>query len=543
MHTYYAITIGPIFKTLGLARKTRELWAASYLFSYLMKKIVLALKAKNTTILLPYAEDCITIGENEVNLFEGKYGAGIFPDRCIFHTDKTLTEVDQIVSMVKSEFIAQIIKHSEAHVTQFDVDCAERYFENYFQICLVSKKLKDNLQTNEIVGHMYDALDAVELQRQIAPPENQAFLSNFLSKASFKKGKDHSFLMQASEELTENENVRFESVIEIATKDLHGEINNYKETFSFKEDEEVISKLKQGAGDAFCTYHKYIAIVHIDGDNFGLINKKLNDVQYKEFSKNLTRFSLSANTVISDYGGLPVYIGGDDAVFFAPLRNETGEIKTIFDLLDKIDAIFNHEFSGLIHDIQNLKFQDSAGNTIMPQLSLSAGISVTYHKYPLYEAVESSRHQLFGVAKKEVRASGIAKNAIAFNLEKHSGKTFSGIFFKDKTSKSFKIFKEMLSIHIEKDNFLSSIIQFVGRNESILLEIGHDTERVKEFIDNLFNETIHEENDFIEKLKELVPAVYTEYRKSVNKKTTGNRNRALMSIIRMVKFLNRKDNE
>ena len=39
---YTAISIGPIIKTLAMARKPRELWAASYLFSYLMKCIYTA---------------------------------------------------------------------------------------------------------------------------------------------------------------------------------------------------------------------------------------------------------------------------------------------------------------------------------------------------------------------------------------------------------------------------------------------------------------------------------------------------------------------
>ncbi|MDR2511860.1 MAG: hypothetical protein LBC89_05325, partial [Bacteroidales bacterium] len=36
MNTYTAISIGPIYKTLTMARKPLEIWAASYLFSYLM---------------------------------------------------------------------------------------------------------------------------------------------------------------------------------------------------------------------------------------------------------------------------------------------------------------------------------------------------------------------------------------------------------------------------------------------------------------------------------------------------------------------------
>lgn len=37
---YIAITLGPITRTIEMAESTKELWAASYFFSYLAKKIV-----------------------------------------------------------------------------------------------------------------------------------------------------------------------------------------------------------------------------------------------------------------------------------------------------------------------------------------------------------------------------------------------------------------------------------------------------------------------------------------------------------------------
>ena len=54
MSKYIGLTIGPIAKTLHQARKTREIWGASYLFSYLMKKIIKKLKDKDVKFVLPY---------------------------------------------------------------------------------------------------------------------------------------------------------------------------------------------------------------------------------------------------------------------------------------------------------------------------------------------------------------------------------------------------------------------------------------------------------------------------------------------------------
>ena len=42
--TYIAITIGPVVRTLMLTKKTRELWAASYLFSWIMKQLASELR-------------------------------------------------------------------------------------------------------------------------------------------------------------------------------------------------------------------------------------------------------------------------------------------------------------------------------------------------------------------------------------------------------------------------------------------------------------------------------------------------------------------
>ena len=66
---YTAINIGPIVKTLDMARKPRELWAASYLFSFLMKRIVMSIQNKGV-IISP-----ATIDDTEKN------GIGLYPDR------------------------------------------------------------------------------------------------------------------------------------------------------------------------------------------------------------------------------------------------------------------------------------------------------------------------------------------------------------------------------------------------------------------------------------------------------------------------------
>ena len=66
---YTAINIGPIISTLGMARKPGELWAASYLFSHLMKWIYQTAEEKGLEIISP--------AKPSTDMCE----VGIYPDR------------------------------------------------------------------------------------------------------------------------------------------------------------------------------------------------------------------------------------------------------------------------------------------------------------------------------------------------------------------------------------------------------------------------------------------------------------------------------
>ena len=79
--TYSAISIGPILSTLGKARKPRELWTASYVFSHLMKCIYLSAEKKNLAIISP--------AKPEEEILE----VGIYPDRIYIKEDSDVNEL------------------------------------------------------------------------------------------------------------------------------------------------------------------------------------------------------------------------------------------------------------------------------------------------------------------------------------------------------------------------------------------------------------------------------------------------------------------
>ena len=544
---YTAITIGPIYKTLKNARKTREFWGGSYLFSYMMKQIIKEIKKTKAEIILPFSDN-IKIKEKRFDVLNDKYEAGLFPDRLIVKENDNcnFSKIQDIIKDVENEVKNEVVREINIHFELKENENPNLYFKNFFRIYSVQREFDNSTLKRDIVETLFANLDVLELQEKFIESETSNFIADFLTTSSFKTGKQHSFLIDDSMKIGEKENVRFQSIIEISAKELIDKLSpEEKKQFENKigkaeksNEESLIKYLKENdrTKKLFKTHHKYIAIVHIDGDNFSKINKNLDDVFFKMFSDCLAKYSLRIYEEIKDYGGLPVYIGGDDALFFAPVRN--GD-KNIFTLIDKIDKIFVEEFNEIIqHELAKKE------NGIIP--SLSVGISLSYYKFPLQEALEISQKQLDGVAKKFH-----GKNAVAFNVLKHSGQEFHACFNKykpklkdnkikrDDSFTTYKIFKKLITLYIEKDSFLSSLSNKILLNKEILKEIGKDKKRVSNFINQNFDEAVHKKDDSMHLLrimKVLIPNVYCAY----GEKEIIN---TLYGALRMVKFLNRKDNE
>lgn len=87
--SYIGLTIGPIVETIGNAKQTGELWASSYLFSYIMKNIIKTLIVKDREVnkdreqneklenrfILPCIDDILNkLSKNEMeqNLFKNR---------------------------------------------------------------------------------------------------------------------------------------------------------------------------------------------------------------------------------------------------------------------------------------------------------------------------------------------------------------------------------------------------------------------------------------------------------------------------------------
>ena len=78
MNTYSAINLGPLTSTINMARKPREMWAASYLFSYLMQCIVESMPPA-AQLLSPAKVK--TGQEGQMSKNDHIRGTGLYPDR------------------------------------------------------------------------------------------------------------------------------------------------------------------------------------------------------------------------------------------------------------------------------------------------------------------------------------------------------------------------------------------------------------------------------------------------------------------------------
>jgi CRISPR-associated protein Cmr2 len=165
------------------------------------------------------------------------------------------------------------------------------------------------------------------------------------------------------------------------------------------------------------------------------------------------------------------------------------------------------------------------------KISLSAGISVTYYKFPLQEALNISYDLLNEKAKKFD-----GKNAVAFKVLKHSGQTFETIF--KKTDNCLYIrFKELINLNIDDGQFFSSVIQKSFENFDLLEMVADNKNRIHAYHKEFYNESFHgTKKDFIDQLETYIHELFQsqEYK---NKKDD------LYAALRMVKFLNREDNE
>lgn len=409
MKTYSAINIGPIIDTLSMARKPRELWAASYMFSYLMRKIKKWLENNKYVIISP--------GEESENMIPG---VGVYPDRIFFEGE------------IKSDEIKKYIL--DEYSTELGIGNLDRFFN------IMTVSIERDSEKN-VIKDLNEMLNCLELCNSA---QDETVKNKVLELIQIR---NNSPLFKIA---FNDEKFNVMSLPEIATQELkyYNETSWYHIVNKMKarkddDDDNFYSEIKSNFKDYFKTYHKYICIVQADGDNMGKIVSNLPIANVTKLSTRLMNFSLEVSKLIKDYGGMPIYAGGDDLLFFAPVVSFIEGKKTnIFELTDKIDEKYE-EINKLIKEF---KLSEDI------KTAMSYGISISYSKYPLYEALRKADYLLFKKAKKTA-----SKQSIAWDIQKHSGSTFSGLIPK-KYNNLKKAFEELVlssSVDLETTSLLA----------------------------------------------------------------------------------------
>lgn len=554
---YFAVSLGPIYNTIKQARKTRELWVASYLFSFLMKKLTEHLGANaGCRVLSPIAPP------PEQPL----YGAGVFPDRMYGSMD---SDNRQHITDAIASAIADVRAAAEGYGApdgfrgdhgRFSGDViSQAFWENYFRIVHVVVSAHDYTDpATNLLFDLNERLDSLELQPQFFAEEPKANGLSYLLEYPYRTPLAKEGLPRlengAYRALTHDikELERFPSTAEVGSLQLHqiapaayaallkeaellvtaerssgkkhqeenddqaGEnddilrcfyalIDNPEATLS----EGVLTTHSKATGqleelrDKAQSYHKYYCIVHADGDNFGDAIKKLgSDTEaVAAFSSKLTDYAVRVVDTINTYGGKPVYVGGDDLLFLAPVvSNVDGKGRTVFDLLAHLDQ----DFAAL--DL-------GANLPVAKRPTMSYGLTISYYKFPLFEALQLSYEQLFFRAKKTSWQQQGPKNTVAFRLLKHSGSYFEGLLhkpllghFNNELARAFISPLASDSGPNQKAKFLSSFAFKLRELEALLVETIKGTtsysppqpgeppapgDNVDYFFENYFNEPIH----------------------------------------------------
>jgi len=351
-------------------------------------------------------------------------GIGKFHDRFILRSSTiSIEDINKIVDELlqkMAEMMAEAITKRDGE--QIDKEQIFIFLKSYIQPYMIETESDD-------IDYIYQLLDMLELHSPRIEGTN--YMRKFIRRDVILKSK------MAIEAFGEKPS--FSSIPAIAAQEDDRDI-------------EISENFKNA--------YRYIAIVHADGDNLGKALKAAGSAT--NLSKKLFIFGEKAYIKLHNYGAQIIYIGGDDLLFFAPVLHT--DKRTIFNLIDEISEEFNQVFNGVT--------------------TISFGVSITYYKYPLYEALEKSRDALFAKAKNYK-----GKDAVAISVQKHSGQSFE--FIIGKSELSYQYFEMLMGDILNKGSELPhSIHHKLSEMKPLILSLPEDKE-IEPLFENFFNEELH----------------------------------------------------
>lgn len=478
---YCAINIGPIFKTFSMARKSREFWAASYMFSYLMRCILEEMCGEPTLMV---GDKYVKFKAELISPVLGKdkfTEVGLFPDRAFFKIDND----------VKASTIWTLIKEKALPLFSVKTGLKQDVVQRFFRVMVSVGSYENYIAA---ITSLNRQLDLLELNQNEWQPGDYNEILTFLRNTTAE------------------------------TPSLLFQLAFGKDRFSIDSLEKMALAGKAKAEKSF---HRYICIVQADGDNMSKTLQALEtEDKIKGLSKELIAFGEEVCKEIKKFGGLPIYAGGDDLLFMVPVVGKVStecfeyEGKNVFDLLEKINGLYKEKIVTYVDE----KVCDGKQVTT----HMSYGVSITYYKYPLYEAWSIARDALFGKAKHFDNAT---KNAVAVTLRKHSGSDWE--FAMHNSSALAEKFTNLIANTMEED-LVSSVVHKLRENMPILSVFAKDNlEQSKGRFDNFFEKIIDTETKneqqaaYLTSIKELLIQICENKKmEEDNREETDNRQAA-----------------
>lgn len=499
-YTYHGLSIGPLISTLQLTRRTAEIWAGSYLFSYVSRELLREFLGK-----YPRGSGVVVFSPSvdELDKHE-ELGVGLYSDHIFFRADEGIDITDESIADLKTQ-VVESLTAVLCDALQISSDADKADCQSY-------------LQRYVYVAHAAIQGDALDIRKLSAALELAEFCQPFVRSSANDKDYIDRFLTQ-----------------EIVKKSEFRAMEGIGEKEKIPAIDEIAFRASESPEDK--RYRKnYIAIVSADGDGVGKTIEGLNDMdKVVALSGSLFAFAKQATQIVRDYGGFPVYCGGDDLLFFAPVVSPgsmTEGAQDLIALLGKLDETFREELKG--HDV-----------------SLSFGVAVTYKKYPMNEALEHARNGL-DRSKSALWSHDRKKNAVSLKLIKHSGQASEFCLplwaLKVVDAKSHQLFmaarsSELLhSIHwkiVSHGKLLEELL--FAENQSESPQIYTRTERLHAWFDNNFDEDIHKERLPEDLRDELVGMLVSLLDLMPNRTDAKSYWQAVDAIFRYNEFLQAKE--
>ena len=448
---YIAITIGPIAETLSLVSKPAGLWGASYLFSYITEQLTIKIgENKSYEILTPYFEF------DDAACYQASRGAGFYHDHIIIKNGD-LEVIKAIIGDVKREIGEQIFKVlAEDGAVEYDKESVISFTKDYIRIYATEYETEE--KTLPLVIKLAPLFDGMELRCQTVPIEKENYIASFL----------------------DNDIIRYSFLVERLKNKGSGDWQLFRNTSDYGI--KSLPDIARSDGDPkVWKRYSYYAYVISDGDHMGaVLSERDTKERIREFSQDCLAYNTKACRCVEDFGGIVIYAGGDDLRFLAPLTrydDSANRQKTIFDLLLDIKKCFKEVFV--------TEQEDKKNTSTNPTVSF--GVAITYHTYPLYETGNIAENLLFN-------AKDLGRDSACVYLQKHSGQTAKYIIHNiSECTDSIGLLNDLnvvIGERIKETSFnsaLSHITQYMGVLDFALMENEKGNPRPLDiFFENIF---------------------------------------------------------